>query len=230
MKVAENFSQRVVVHSDSLQWIASPMAGVDRKPLDRVGGEVARATSIVRYAPGSKFSPHVHTGGEEFIVLDGIFQDEHGSFPTGSYIRNPPQSKHQPGSENGCVLFVKLWQFQMHDRTHVRLQPNYMASIIHPDFNNVAITPLYKDAFEEVSLLYFEPGGDMSLLANGGAELLVLEGSLIEQADTLVKYSWLRTPINTDIKAIAGKNGAKVWLKTGHLIDVENQITRVRNA
>ena len=118
----------------------------------------------------------------------------------------------------------------MHDRTHVRLQPNYMASIIHPDFNNVAITPLYKDAFEEVSLLYFEPGGDMSLLANGGAELLVLEGSLIEQADTLVKYSWLRTPINTDIKAIAGKNGAKVWLKTGHLIDVENQITRVRNA
>ena len=122
MKIAADFSKRVVVHSETLPWVASPMAGVDRRALDRVGDEVARATTIVRYAPGSEFSPHVHTGGEEFVVLEGVFQDEHGDFPTGSYIRNPPQSKHKPGSENGCVIFVKLWQFQPDDRTHVRLQ------------------------------------------------------------------------------------------------------------
>jgi quercetin dioxygenase-like cupin family protein len=230
MKVAEDFSRRVVVHSESLPWIASPMQGVDRRPLDRVGGEVARATSIVRYAPGSEFSPHVHTGGEELVVLEGVFQDEHGSFPAGSYIRNPPQSKHQPSSENGCVMLVKLWQFQMDDRTHIRLQTDFMAGIAHPDFSNVAVTPLYKDAFEEVSLLHFEAEGDMSLYAKGGAELFVLEGSLDEQTDTLIKHSWLRLPVNTKIKAKAGCQGAKVWLKTGHLTDVENQISRLKNA
>ncbi|MEP1448558.1 MAG: cupin domain-containing protein [Paraglaciecola sp.] len=230
MKIAADFSQRVVVHSESLEWIPSPMPGVDRKPLDRVGGEVARATSIVRYAPGSEFSPHVHTGGEEFIVLEGVFQDEHGDFPTGSYIRNPPQSKHQPSSKTGCVIFVKLWQFQMQDRTQIRLQTAVMASIAHPDFNKVAVTPLYKDGFEEVSLLYFDPEADISLNVQGGAELLVLEGSLDEQTDTLVKHSWLRVPINSEINAKAGNKGAKVWLKTGHLVDVDNQISRVQNA
>jgi len=230
MKIAEDFSQRVVVHSESLEWIASPMAGVERKPLDRVGGEVARATSIVRYAPNSEFSPHVHTGGEEFIVLDGVFQDEHGDFPVGSYIRNPPQSKHKPGSEKGCIIFVKLWQFQLEDRTHVRLQPDFMARIPHPEFSRVSITPLYLDSYEEVSLLHFEPDSEISLDANGGAELFVLNGSISEHGDSLEKNSWLRTPANSRLKPKAGKQGAKVWVKTGHLTDVDNQIARLTDA
>lgn len=230
MKIAADFSQRVVVHSETLPWVASPMAGVDRRALDRVGDEVARATTIVRYAPGSEFSPHVHTGGEEFVVLEGVFQDEHGDFVAGSYIRNPPQSKHKPGSENGCVIFVKLWQFQPDNRTHVRLQTDLMQSTAHPSFKNVAVTPLYKDDFEDVSLLHFKPNASMVINAKGGAELLVLEGSFDEQADTLVKHSWLRVPINSTVNVKAGSNGAKVWLKTGHLTDVENQISRVQNA
>jgi anti-sigma factor ChrR (cupin superfamily) len=229
MKIAADFSQRVVVHSEKLAWVASPMAGVDRRALDRVGDEVARATTIVRYAPGSKFSPHTHTGGEEFVVLEGVFQDEHGDFPAGSYIRNPPESKHKPGSKNGCIIFVKLWQFQPDDRTHVRLQTDLMQSAAHPNFKNVAVTPLYKDTFEEVSLLHFKANADMVINAQGGAELLVLEGSLDEQADTLVKNSWLRVPINSTVNVKAGNNGAKVWLKTGHLTDVSNQISRVQN-
>src|SRR5918993_663748 len=99
------------LHPARLPWAPSPMAGVERRMLDRVGGEVARATSIVRYAPGSRFSAHAHGGGEEFLVLEGVFSDEHGDFPTGSYVRNPPTSRHTPGSESGCTLFVKLWQF-----------------------------------------------------------------------------------------------------------------------
>src|SRR6516165_7170873 len=62
------------------------------RPVHRIGDEVARATSVVRYAPKSRFSAHIHGGGEEFLVLDGVFQDEHGDFPVGSYIRNPPTS------------------------------------------------------------------------------------------------------------------------------------------
>lgn len=84
MKINADFTKRVVVHSDEIPWAPSPMPGVSRRPLDRIGAEVARATTIVRYDPGSRFSPHVHTGGEEFIVLDGVFQDEHGDFPVGS--------------------------------------------------------------------------------------------------------------------------------------------------
>ena len=57
--------------------------------LDRIGDEVARATSIVRYAPHSHFSPHTHGGGEEFLVLDGVFQDEHGDYPAGHLCPQP---------------------------------------------------------------------------------------------------------------------------------------------
>ena len=128
MELNADFSAKALVHSDQVEWLASPMKGVDRRMLDRIGGEVARATSIVRYAPGSHFSPHTHTGGEEFIVLEGVFQDEHGDFPAGTYVRNPPTTSHTPGSEPGCVIFVKLWQFDMDDRTQFRRtwRPNWL--------------------------------------------------------------------------------------------------------
>src|SRR5882672_7264208 len=126
MELHSDFTRRVAVHAAQLPWVHSPMPGVERRMLDRIGDEVARATSIVRYAPGSHFSPHTHGGGEEFLVLDGVFQDEHGEFPAGSYIRNPPTSHHTPGSEPGCILFVKLWQFDPADRTQVRIDTGTM--------------------------------------------------------------------------------------------------------
>src|SRR5271155_2513979 len=119
MELHSDFSRRVAVHAAQLPWVASPMAGVERRMLDRIGDEVARATAIGRYAPGSHFSAHTHGGGEEFLVLTGVFEDEHGEFPAGSYIRNPPTSRHTPGSAPGCILFVKLWQFDPADRRHV---------------------------------------------------------------------------------------------------------------
>ena len=108
MELNADFSKRAVVHAARVSWVPSPIAGVERRMLDRIGEEVSRATSIVRYAPNSHFSAHTHGGGEEFFVLDGVFSDEHGDFPAGSYIRNPPGSRHTPGSEKGCTIFVKL--------------------------------------------------------------------------------------------------------------------------
>jgi anti-sigma factor ChrR (cupin superfamily) len=102
MEINADFSRRVAVHAARLPWVPSPMAGVKRRMLDRIGDEVARATSIVRYAPGSRFSPHTHGGGEEFLVLEGVFQDEHGDFPAGSYVRNPPTSRHSPARGPGA--------------------------------------------------------------------------------------------------------------------------------
>jgi anti-sigma factor ChrR (cupin superfamily) len=118
MELNADFSQRAAVHAARLPWVVSPIAGVDRRMLDRIGDEVARATSIVRYAPASRFSAQTHGGGEEFLVLEGVFQDEHGDYP--EYVRNPPTSRHTPGSALGCVLSVKLWQFDLQDRTPVR--------------------------------------------------------------------------------------------------------------
>lgn len=227
MKINADFEQRVVVHSESLEWIASPMAGVHRRPLDRVGDEVARATTIVRYAPGSSFSSHVHTGGEEFIVLQGVFQDEHGDFPVGSYIRNPPQSSHTPGSEEGCIIFVKLWQFDMADRVHVRHRTDYMPSVPHRDLPGISVTPLFQDDFESVTIQDWAPGASLDIDVPNGAEMLVLEGEIQEHDDQLEKFSWLRVPSGGKIKGTAGANGAKVWLKTGHLNQVDAQIQRV---
>ncbi len=108
-----NFAERVVIDTNAMPWVPSPMAGVDRRMLDRIGAEVACATSIVRYAPGSALSPHAHDLGEEFLVLEGVFQDEHGDFGPGSYVRNPPGSRHTPASAPGCTIFVKLRQIQI---------------------------------------------------------------------------------------------------------------------
>jgi hypothetical protein len=145
MELNADFSKRAVVHGAQTGWVASPMKGVDRRMLDRIGDEVARATSIVRYAPGSHFSSHVHTGGEEFLVIDGVFSDEHGDFPAGSYIRNPPESSHTPGSEPGCTILVKLWQFDLADRTHVRIDTNKMRAVPAAARPGVLIMPLFHD-------------------------------------------------------------------------------------
>ena len=230
MKLAADYNKRVVVHSNTLPWVESPMPGVDRRALERVGGEVARATTVVRYAAGSKFSSHVHKGGEEFIVLEGVFQDEHDDYPVGSYIRNPPESNHTPSSKLGCIIMVKLWQFQPEDRTHVNLQMNTMNKNALPNNPKVHVTLLYKDAIEEVSLYQLNPNTQLKLTPLAGAELFVIEGDITEHQEKLTRHSWARLPIEYKINITSGINGAKIWLKTGHLKDVNNQIQRVNNA
>ena len=75
MDINTDFKQRVVLHADRLAWQSSPVQGVERQMLDRDGGELARATSVVRYAPNTQFTPHTHDGGEEILVLDGCFSE-----------------------------------------------------------------------------------------------------------------------------------------------------------
>ncbi len=215
MELNADFRTRVVVHSDQIAWTASPMPGVDRRMLDRIGGEVARATSIVRYAPNSKFSAHTHTGGEEFIVLDGVFQDEHGDFPTGTYVRNPPTTSHTPGSDAGCTIFVKLWQFDPDDRTQFR---KTMADDLAAPVDGVATTELHRDAFEVVTYHHLDADAVLSNADAGGIEVLVLDGAITEGGDTLTKNAWLRLPAGTALNAVAGQDGAKLWIKTGHLV------------
>ncbi|MEL6952884.1 MAG: cupin domain-containing protein [Pseudomonadota bacterium] len=215
MELNADFDARVLVHSDELDWMASPMAGVDRRMLDRIGDEVARATTIVRYAAGSHFSEHTHTGGEEFIVLEGVFQDEHGDFPAGTYVRNPPTSAHTPRSGDGCTIFVKLWQFDMEDRTQFRKN---MADELAATVDGVATAELHRDDRETVTYHHVDPGAVLAIDADGGTELLVISGGLTEGGDDLSQGSWLRLPVGQKLAAKAGVEGAKVWVKTGHLV------------
>lgn len=214
MELNADFNKRVVVHSEQLAWTTSPMPGVDRRMLDRIGDEVARATTIVRYAPGSQFSAHTHTGGEEFIVLDGVFQDEHGDYPEGTYVRNPPTTAHTPGSAPGCTIFVKLWQFDMDDRTQFR---KAMADELRPPVNGVATADLHRDAREAVTYSHLGAGATLENTDVGGLEMLVIAGSVTQGGETLGKGAWLRLPEGTPLIVKAGPDGAKLWIKTGHL-------------
>jgi hypothetical protein len=217
MHLNADFSRRAAVHAGTLDWVRSPMPGVDRRMLDRVGEEVARATSIVRYAPNSHFSPHVHDGGEEFLVLEGVFQDEHGDYPAGSYVRNPPTSRHTPGSSAGCTIFVKLWQFDPADRTQVRIATADLGFTPAKDRSSVAVMPLFQDMGEDVRLEEWGAGARVRIPSPAGLELLVLKGSFEEQGERFTEQSWLRLPPGTEFSGVTGPDGCRVWAKSGHL-------------
>ena len=215
MRVNADFDQRTLVRFDQTNWVASPMPGVDRKMLDRIGDEVARATTIVRYAPGSAFSAHTHDGGEEYLVLDGTFQDEDGDFPAGTYVRNPPTSSHTPAARDGATILVKLHQFDRHDRKHVHIDSELAR------WTDIAAgverLELHRDAREAVRMERWQPGTRREIDATGGLEIFVIAGSLTEGNDTLKAWDWLRLPIGARLRAVAGQDGAHVWIKTGHL-------------
>lgn len=219
MEINSDFSKRAVAHADALEWSPSPAAGVDRRMLDRVGGEVARATTIVRFAPEAVFEAHTHGGGEEFLVLDGVFSDEFGDFPAGSYVRNPPSSRHTPGSKGGVTILVKLHQFDPEDRTHLRTDMNKLAPVASAERPGVAVAPLFNDGYEDVRVERWAPGATVRLKAPGGFEAFVLEGGFDEGGEPFRRHSWLRLPSGARLEAIAGPEGARVWVKTGHLAD-----------
>ncbi|MCG6556807.1 cupin domain-containing protein [Ruegeria sp. 1NDH52C] len=206
MRINADFSQRAAVHFDQTDWVPSPAPGVERKMLDRIGAEVARATTIVRFAPGSAFAAHTHDGGEEYLVLDGVFQDELGDFPTGSYVRNPPTSSHTPATEPGATILVKLHQFDPADRTEVRRS-----------ITGKSDETLFADAHEEVRLESWAAGAQVMRDLHGGIEVFVLEGGFQEGGDSFSRWDWLRLPPGARLELTVGAEGARVWVKSGHL-------------
>ena len=218
MNLNADFSQRVAVHAAKIPWIASPVPGVERRMLDRIGDEQARATSIVRYAPCSSFSPHVHGGGEEFLVLEGVFQDESGSFPAGFYVRNPPGSQHTPRSEPGCIIFVKLWQFAADDLEEVRIDTKSLSYQADPQHEGVETKRLFQNTYEMVSMERWTPQTHIHCESlPDGAEYLVLAGSFSESGETFERLSWLRLPPGATFDAKAGPDGCELWVKKRHL-------------
>ncbi|WP_334109057.1 cupin domain-containing protein [Methylobacillus sp.] len=215
MLVNADFSQRVIVSSRQYQWVASPQAGIERVMLDRAGEEKGRATSIVKYAPGSYFPRHVHAGGEEILVLAGVFSEGEEHYGAGWYLRNPPDSSHRPYSEEGATIFVKLHQMPPHEQCRVRINTRD-ASIWRRQGNN-EICPLFSSEFEQVWLQYLAPYESMLVKSVTGTELLVLTGGLAVDDVAHEHGSWMRLPVGDELEVTAGKQGATLYIKTGHL-------------
>jgi len=220
MQLNSDFSKRCVVHSHEEPWVASPLPGVERRMLDRVGGEFAnRATTIVRYEPGSSFSAHTHGGGEEFIVLEGTFSDETGDFKTGSYVRNPVNSSHTPFSKDGCTIFVKLGQMAPEDQEHVRIdtpgtawQPGLVEGL--------EVMPLHNFGSEHIALVRWQPNTTFQPHRHfQGEEILVLEGTFEDEHGVYPKGTWLRSPPGSEHTPFT-KQGCTIYVKTGHLGDM----------
>ncbi len=215
-QVNADFSQRVVIDTAAEAWIPSPQPGVERRLLDRLGGEVARATSLVRYAPGSSFSDHVHGGGEELLVLEGVFSDERGDYPAGTYVRNPPGSKHQPFSRGGCTLFVKLHQFAKSDLQRVVIDTTTANWSVASEAGLSRVV-LHQHRNEKVALVRFAPGARLPEDPHpGGEEVLVLEGVLSDEAGDYPAGTWVREPAGS-AHAPFSREGCVIYVKEGHL-------------
>ncbi len=218
MQLNADFTQRALIRPADSPWVASPMPGVERRMLDRIGDEVARATSIVRYAAGSHFSEHHHPGGEEFLVLDGGFSDERGDYPAGTYVRNPIGSHHAPFSREGCTIFVKLMQFDpaddqpvVIDSHHAQWRPGLVPGL--------HVLPLHQHGSEHVALVRWAPGTYFNAHRHwGGEEILVLEGTFQDEFGDYPAGSWLRSPHLSQHTPFS-EVGCLIWVKTGHLPD-----------
>ncbi len=218
MHLRADFRQFEVVRPGDELWRPSPTAGVERYMLDRIGEEVARATTIVRYAPHSSFPAHTHGGGEEFFVLEGLFLDADGSYGPGSYVRNPIGSSHAPSAgPEGAILFVKLHQFAAEDGQRVVID-TMSAPWLPGLVEGLHVMPLHSFGSEKVALVRWAPNTRFTPHRHwGGEEILVLEGLFEDERGAYPAGTWLRSPHLSAHTPFTGPQGALIYVKTGHL-------------
>ncbi|MEM8981557.1 MAG: cupin domain-containing protein [Pseudomonadota bacterium] len=212
-----DLSTRVVAKTSEMDWAASPSGTVFRKRVHHVGSaEAGQVTSLVRYQPDARFPAHAHPDGEEILVLDGVFSDEHGDWPAGTYLLNPEGFRHAPFSSAGCLLFVKLRQFPGRKREHHVIETGSQP------WDNGGITgverlPLYEqDGFTDtMTLERWAPGTHLPTRHFvDGAEYFVVAGSFSDADGDYDTYSWLRLPPGTSHTPRTA-SGCTVYVKTG---------------
>ena len=210
-----DFSKRVVLDSNQIDWASSPKPGVWRKPLAREEAERGHATSIVRYEPGAKFSEHGHPLGEEILVLEGTFSDGTGDYPAGTYFRNPEGFRHAPFSDPGCVLLVKLHQFQPDDDNHICIDSN--TAEWQPGQGNLKVLPLHQHGTESVALVSWPAGEQFHQHVHvGGEEIYVVKGKLIDEYGSYTAGTWIRSPHLSQHTPFVEEDSL-LWVKIGHL-------------
>ena len=212
-----DFSQKVQINTSEMDWQKSPSPDVLRKPLSRANQESGHATSVVKYKPGAKFNRHVHNNGEEIFVLEGTFSDENGDYPQGSYLRNPHGTSHSPYSKDGCILFVKLAQFQQGDNQQMVINTRKQKWL--DGIGGLEVMPLHSHIHEHTALVKW-PKNEQFHSHNhfGGEEIFVLQGTFQDQFGAYPKGTWIRSPHNSQHQPFV-EEGTIIWVKTGHLMN-----------
>ncbi len=218
MRINADFTLAVELKPSDTSWTPSPAKGVDRIMLDRIGEEVARATTIVKFASDKYFPEHTHDGGEEFFVLEGIFSDQYGDFPAGTYVRNPIGTSHSPHTVEGCTIFVKLQQFDKNDAEQLSINTN-TAEWFNGSTPGQKILPLHQFKNEVVQLEKWDKSFEINrVVPKGGLEILILEGALENKGDQYPKRTWLRYPVGQTLNFTVLEN-CRLLCKSGHLPD-----------
>jgi len=209
--------QRVAISLAGEQhWVTSPADGVSRVHLEREAEESGRTTSFVKFAAGACFPAHVHPLGEEIYVLEGVFSDEFGDYPAGSYLRNPPGSAHSPFTREGCTLFVKLEQFKPGDDAQVVIRPADQQW--RPGIGNLRVLPLHAYETESTALVFWPAEEKFQTHRHwGGEEIVVLTGKFCDEHGEYPQGSWLRSPHLSQHTPFVGTEETLILVKTGHL-------------
>lgn len=188
-----NFDERIVIETHQKPWIASPHAGVWRKPLAREDAEKGHATSLVKFEAGASFSEHDHPLGEEIFVLSGTFSDQSGNYQAGCYFRNPEGFIHSPYSKEGCVLLVKLHQFKPGDNEHVVIQTD--KTQWSQGIGGLEVMSLHSYQGESTALVKWPKGERFQAHRHfGGEEIFVIKGEFIDEHGRYPQGTWLRNP------------------------------------
>ena len=208
MHLNADLSKRAVVRSAELDWQPSPSPTVWRKRLHLDGpAEAGRVTSVVRYDPGSAFPAHSHPDGEEIFVLDGVFSDEHGDYPAGTYLLN---------SRDGCTLFVKLRQYAGAGRMQVQMNTNAL-DWQHRAEGTIWQKPLYRQGGhrEWTMLLKLEPGAESPFHTHpNGEEVFVIDGQFEDDDGVYPAGTWTRSPPGSAHRVWSDK-GAILFVRLG---------------
>lgn len=212
-----DLGQRIAIDTAAMAWQESPGGHVQRKRVHRVGpAESGQVTSVVRYLPGSRFPSHDHPEGEEILVLDGVFSDEHGDWSAGTYLLNPEGFRHGPFSREGCTLLVKLRQFPGADRQHVARQTAEL-----PWLDSVRKTVSWKKLYAQEGYSdhtrmerWDSPAAIGQVNYPQGVELFVLSGSFADQWGHYPRHSWLRIPAGGSITPTSNE-ACELYIKEG---------------
>ena len=212
-----DLAARAVVRSAEIDWQPSPSPTVWRKRLYLDGPrEAGIVTSVVRYDAGSEFPTHHHPDGEEIFVLDGVFSDEHGDYPAGTYLLNPDGTSHAPFSKDGCVLFVKLRQHAGEGHTQVQMNTNALDWQTRND-TGVWQKPLYlQGGYKEwTQLLKLDAGAQSPPHDHpNGEEIFVIEGEIEDEHGIYPAGTWVRSPPGSG-HTVKSPKGAILYVRLG---------------
>ena len=215
----QNYNEKVVIEAKNATPINSPCEGVIRTMLERNDySEYAISTTLVQFKPNSSFDVHTHDSGEELLVLEGTFSDEHGNYPAGTYIRNPHGTRHSPFSKDGCKLLVKLRQFNKMDTKKVIINTNkqkWLPGLV----DGLFVMPLHNFEYENTALVKWNPNTKFNFHQHfGGEEIFVLRGTFYDEYGNYPKHTWIRSPHMSKHKPFTKNDGAIIFVKTGHLL------------